>query len=234
MSENKIDDLFKSNDDYLADQPHRDFDPEAFWQQLRPELAPPKKKRAGWWWASAAAVGLAILATGAWWAHSDQQAPGVPVAHQPAVVRPEVPAPAKPVSEPSASPEKNDSESQVAKTDVAERRKPAAPSVEEKVPPLVEKSPGTTLPAPEVAQVAVTVPGSTPDPLAEQPAPPNPPAEPVKPKPKYRIVHLNEIQPRKQPTSESRPQVALRIGVKGTAASSPVEASLPLAIPINN
>ena len=68
MNENRTDKLFRDNSEYLADQPHGDFDPVAFWQQLQPELLNQNKTRKSsnvtlFGWQSVAAVLLFILLT---------------------------------------------------------------------------------------------------------------------------------------------------------------------------
>lgn len=228
----KIDDLFRANSDYLADQPHRDFDPEAFWQQLRPELAQPKRKVAGWWWASAAVLALALLMGALWWMQAGQIASGNVVAEKPAVSPPSPKTETVPLTEPLTPAKKEIRESQVA-LHKATRKPPIPPDVSKKIPELRKKSSARDFSIPEVVAREEEV-ASTESPLepANVPAPeiPTPKLE----KPRYRIVHLNEIQPQKEQKSQSRPQLALRVGVTGTSAPVVTEPKIQLAIPINN
>lgn len=231
MNENdKIDDLFRANSDYLADQPHRDFDREAFWQQLRPELAQPKRKIAGWWWASAAVVLLALLAGGVWWAQSERMESEKVIAKKPAEILPEQKVQTAQLSEPVLRLEEKLPENQVVikKTTIK-----VIPKSEKKTK-ASEPSVGTSLTLAPVstAYKAIVVNTSIPEPNEDKPVRETTSTKPDKPR--YRIVHLNEIQPQKEQKSQNRPQVALRIGVTGASAPRTVEPHISLAIPINN
>lgn len=74
MENNELDDLFRSNADYLADEPVRDFDKAAFWQQLQtglPKKAERQRALAAWWWAAASVLLVGVFG-GIWWMQSAQ------------------------------------------------------------------------------------------------------------------------------------------------------------------
>ncbi len=229
MNEDKIDDLFRSNGDYLADQPHRDFDPGAFWQQLRPELAQQKKKIAGRWWASAATITLALLAGGVWWTQSERVESGKNITQKSTGSASETTTEPTPPSASSLRPEEVISKSSLARK-TPEKKAPVQPDEEAKAAEILVKNPGGSYSLPETEETAVVA--ATSDPITEVPAAETPAAQPEKPR--YRIVHLNDIRPQKQLQSQNRPQVALRIGVSAASPPSPGTPGIQLSIPIKN
>lgn len=221
MKDDEIDDLFRRNADYLADEPARNFDKAAFWQQLQTEI--PKKADcqrvpAAWWWA-AASVLLAGICGGVWWMQSaGREAQNLAVQ--------KMALPKMLDSTPWAVSPQTDG-------DVAEglwggtsiRHRPRTTKVEplrgqfvekfdkienQEKPFLAQKETFgeklTNLPAPsEIAPTLVTV-ESLPEPSEVS-------TEATLEKPAYRVVHINEIRERKQQEAKARSRVSFRIGL---------------------
>ncbi|MBU1823068.1 MAG: hypothetical protein KKG00_16390 [Bacteroidetes bacterium] len=230
MNEDKIDDLFKSNADYLADQLHRDFDPEAFWQQLRPELAKPKRKVPAWWRASAAVVALALVAGGVWWGQSAEPA----VQTRMAVKVVPIPEPRETRTEVPVATDQPDRET-LAKVGTPKKSASASSIAQEIVVPGTSPNGSTNPPTllEEKVLAAAKVPVEE-NPAEERPDSLSTPAA-RSPKPRYRIVHRNELNRQKETETKARAQVVLRIGLPATGSGpSPAEPKNPLTISIPN
>ena len=242
MNDNELDYLFRSNADYLADQPPRDFDKDAFWQHLQtaiPRKAAPRKKSRVWGWA-AAAVLLAGMFGGVWWIASEneienqklaQQAEKTPVpknTERIARVPQEIP---NAVESKKSQPQSMSPQKEVSQEKGTPPRYPS-PSPEkaaQEVPlrsPLPEKEP-VSLAMKELARPD-TVKGVD-DPLPEVATPV------VSSKPTYRVVHINEIRERKQQEAKARTRMAFRIGLpSGTRITTQSDHEALLSIPIQN
>ncbi|WP_247237809.1 hypothetical protein [Telluribacter sp. SYSU D00476] len=230
MKEDNIDDLFRSNAEYLADQPHRDFNADLFWQQLQPELpkTTTRPKRVAWWyWATAAAVLLAVGISIDWWKEpatlrknagtivqqvpaQQQTAPGTEVPSH--VEAPATGAPSERMVT-QVQPEKSK------KVPGAESlTTPSAPAQEYRPePPLIA---ATSSPATEVPDSRES--DSLLNPVT------------AAPKPAYRIVHRNELMQQEKHESKARTQVVLRVGLPAAAESDLPSSRKPIAIPLFN
>lgn len=228
MKEDDIDDLFRSNAEYLADQPHREFNADLFWQQLQPEL--PKQttspRRVAWWyWATAAAVLLAVGIGANWWKESvairenqgtlveqvpaqQQTTPGTEVPSQVEAPTTEA-SPERVATQIKLQSPKKVLRSESLTTDPTPRQVPEAPLVVSTIPPAIEVQ--------EARQ-----PDSLPNPVT------------TAPKPAYRIVHRNELMQQEKHESKARTQVVLRIGLPAATESDQPSTPKPLAIPIPN
>ncbi|GAB3167135.1 hypothetical protein [Telluribacter humicola] len=229
MKEDNIDDLFRSNAEYLADQPHRDFNADLFWQQLRPELPQQatRPKRVAWWyWATAAAVLLAVGISIGWMRETvtpqedkETLVQQVPAQHQ-----------AAPDTEASTRSEVPTTEESPER--VATQVKPESP----KEVLTKESVPATPAPAQEYRPEAPLV-ASTPPALEEQVNEPSDPLQsttPAAPEPTYRIVHRNELMQQEKHENKARTQVVFRVGLPAATEPDQSSSRKPLAIPIFN
>ncbi|TDB63731.1 hypothetical protein [Arundinibacter roseus] len=227
MNENKPDKLFRDNAEYLADQPHGDFDPTAFWQQLQPELSKQNqpnntKKRSLFWWQSvAAAVLLILLAVGTYRAfRTENPAPLVAVKPEKIFVQ--------------KATEKNKATSNQYFT--AHKPQKAASNETKKSKMQIEILPAVKVPIPDVlppAELAVKTPDVESIKQEFQPEEPiltQPKSEPAE----LRIVHRNELRNQEKQQQKARTQVAIRLGFP--AAQQPSAPSggeqIPLKISI--
>lgn len=239
MNDNELDDLFRSNADYLADQPSRGFDKDAFWQQLQtvvPKKNDRRKKTLVWTWAAAVVLLTGTLG-GSWWLK--QQTGGIETSAQ------GTPSPIKAIPRSVETP---------AFEEIAQ----GAPSPTLSVPdvripsPIPDPDKGkqtsqmreqpsrqvplqSALPEKETATVAIQE-NSLPENAVEATAPLPKPVIPLTPKvPAYRVVHINEIRERKQQQAKARSRLAFRIGVpSGTRITTQPDYEAPLSISIQN
>lgn len=211
MRENKkdsLDDLFKSNSDYLANEPHPDFDPATFWKELRPELTQKKTRKVAWWWQAAAAAVVLLLGGLGWMQLTSTEVPQTAVKPNPTSL---VVA--------SAEAEKETYSPQPTSTEFA--KKPAKPEISvAKVTPQPPAVPVETTPESVAPQVELPT-GQEPDRVVQvaqrvetnketQEVSDEASKEPAKPT--YRIVHLNDLRKPKVQESQGRSRVAFRIG----------------------
>ncbi|HEV7347614.1 hypothetical protein [Telluribacter sp.] len=228
MKGNETDDLFRSNSDYLADQPHRDFNPEAFWQQLQPELPrqTTRKKKGAWWgWTTAATVVLATWLGLSWWMKAGESVGEKTMVEKvipPAdPLRPDLPVPAE---------EKPENYHPLAKTDLPKRENPKK-APEKEVPEV----PAPVLsPAGSVAEQTLAVVSTEEVPIIQNrnaDSLQKPTAQPAGPQ--YRIVHRNDLDRQQETETRARAQVVFRIGLPGSGPAS-TEIRNPLAISISN
>lgn len=229
MKENKndkLDNLFKSNSDYLANEPHPDFDPEAFWKVLQPELTQKKTRKVAWWWVAAAVV---VLLGGIGWLELTSpevlQTAGKPGSISPMVART---APEEVIIPPSpTSPEfveaLTQSDKHVAKATPQVAKAAARHRVVPEVPrePVVPEVKLSTGPEPDrTMQITQTVETSeAPEVMGEATGKPG--------KPTYRIVHLNELRKPKIQVSQGRARLAFQIG----ATAETMEPAVPTPTP---
>ncbi len=235
MKDDKIDDLFRRNADYLADEPVRGFDKDAFWQHLQTELpkkAERRRKPVAWWWA-AASVLLAGIFGGIWWMQSPKSEVKT-LAEQNTSAPQSVPYEA---SRPQAR--MAETKSQI----------PAGRSKIESAPSSRRQGSGKRSEVPNEIVYSETIPPETPPPAivadelpaAERPIPIilPPPIEVVNPvasqKPAYRVVHINEIRERKQQETKTRSRVAVRVGLPSASRITTQGDNKPLlTIPIQH
>lgn len=225
MKENKkdsLDELFKRNSDYLANEPHPDFDPEAFWKELRPELSQTKTRKVAWWWQAAAAAVVLLLGGIGWVQLTSTEVPQTAVK----------PNPSRPVVA-SAEPEKEAYSTQSTPKEFAEklakpeinvakaapRPVPAAEIIKESIAPEGE------LPTGREPDRIVQVPQSVETGNAIQEVAGEAIKKPAKPI--YRIVHLNELRKPKIQESQGRSRVAFRIGATADAFAPVVTTPTP-------
>ncbi len=226
MKDNELDDLFRHNADYLADEPPRDFDKDAFWQQLQTELpkkADHRKKLAAWWWA-AASVLLAGMLGGIWWMQSGgvekKLANKVEVKTSPEqIAEDSVPRMAitilhkkdnrSPISE-RGNPDKK----LLAKNEKVTLHSPL-PAIEEIKVQLIEM---TTTEKPLLLENETNFPEVI--------------APAISKKQVYRVVHINEIRQRKQQEAKARSRVAFQIGIPVPPEPEPYEGEFSLSISI--
>ncbi len=227
MNENKPDKLFRSNADYLADQPHGDFDPTAFWQQLQPELSKQNqpdntKKRSLFWWQSvAAAVLLTLLAVGTYRAFRTEN-PAPLVAENPE----------KLVVQKATEKEKVTNNQDF----TARKSQKSALNETKKSNKQIEILPAQTAPVPDLlptAELAVKTPDVEPIKQEFQPEesiPTQPKSEPTE----VRIVHRNELRNQEKQQQKARTQVAIRLGFPAAQQSAAPSGSeqIPLKISI--
>lgn len=225
MNDNELDDLFRSNADYLADQPPRDFDNDAFWQQM--QLAIPRKanrnKPRVWIWA--AAVLLAGMFGGGWWIQVQEKG----LKEQ------------KMVQKASNAPSMKDSEP-IAKVPQASTQpvpsKPSEIGIEKRTLLMPEKSVVPLhLPMPATEPVMVAIKEHSPAEVVVEVAKslPETTAPIVHEKTHYRVVHINEIRERKQQEAKARTRMAFRIGLPSiTPLTKQSDYEAPLSISIQN
>ncbi len=236
MNDNELDDLFRSNADYLADQPPRDFDKDAFWQQLQTAI-PPKndrpKKPLVWGWA--AAMLLAGIFGSVWWMQSE----GNGVENQKLAQKVENTPAMKSAERIARVPQKinhvvGNKKSQLSSPHISDTS--TEKSIAKRRERLVQEVPSnSTQPENEPIILAIKE-YSPPESVVEAP---NPQPELVTPavpeKPHYRVVHINEIRERKQQEAKARTRLAFRIGPpSGTRLTTQSDHSSPLSIPIQN
>ena len=225
MENNELDDLFRSNANYLADEPPRDFDKDAFWQQLNAELprkTASRKKPAAWWWA-AASVLLAGILGGIWWTQSaEPKAEKVANLDSTKVGN----LPDGPVRDSYVAGVQEDGglvseNSKAPKEILAKKEKHHVALPARSAPPELELVTAIKTPAAPLPVVENTLP--LPEVVA--PAPPE--------KTTYRVVHINEIRERKQQEAKARSRVAFRIGASEPPANlETTEDKFKLSIPI--
>lgn len=221
MENNELDDLFRSNSDYLGDEPPRDFDKEAFWQQLQAEFPKKTARRrapAAWRWA-AASVLLAGMIGAIWWMQLAEVGVEKKLAEK---------VGAETLPTPQITNATQDS------TNVASLRglnpSKVFPAIKTEVP-----IPRPTQPeAEQVAVKAIEI-----QPIKKLLSPENEPTLPeviaptISEKPVYRVVHINEIRQRKQQEAKARSRVTFRIGIPAPPPGpEPPEGKFLLSIPI--
>lgn len=244
MNDNELDDLFRRNADYLANEPPRDFDKVAFWQQLQTEL--PKKSQcpkapAAWWWA-AASVLLAGMLGGIWWMQSAELS-----------TKEELSGKAEVKTSPSpwsvSSQTRDDAvglwrhRPRIGKLTFSQKEKSHALTLErqEEGKYLLAKKEKleirSSLSDEErfAVEIVEKLPGENPLPIKSKPVLPDVVAPAIPEKPVYRMVHINEIRQRKQQEAKARSRVAFQIGIPvpppPIPESSADEFSLSISIP---
>ncbi|GHB85038.1 hypothetical protein [Persicitalea jodogahamensis] len=235
MKDEEIDDLFRRNADYLADEPVRGFDKDAFWQHLQTELPKKeerRKKPAAWWWA-AASVLLAGIFGGIWW----MQSPKLEVrtlAEQKTTTSRSVPYKAtRPQTRIAEATSQIPAQGSKIEPATSSRRHGSGRRSEMPGERVYKQTIPPETPSP--AMVAVELPA------AERPIPiilPTP-IEVVDPvaseKPAYRVVHINEIRERKQQEARSRSRLAVRVGLPSASQVTTQNDNKPLLnIPIQH
>ena len=257
MNDNELDDLFQSNADYLADQPPRDFDKDAFWQHMQPAIPQKtdRKKPRVWIW-TAAAVLMAGMFGGMWWIQSQESgledqklaktyqgtSPTYPVepSPEPVSVSPQIHVEGTPKQHRSRS----ENSEQIARVpqEITQSVSPqnSNSSVEKRIPRMPEK-PGQQVPlrslSPETEPVIIAIKEhSPPELIVESTKPLLEITTPIDPeKLHYRVVHINEIRERKQQEAKARTRMAFRIGVpSGTRLTTQSDREAPLSISIQN
>lgn len=228
MRENEIDDLFRSNAEYLADQPHGDFNTEAFWNQLRPELVSKSSARRriiGWRpWVAASLIALGGFV---WWLSEDMA-----LLPKQSVLADAISVKDKSTQEIHLAPKRivgkelpNDPVFHTPNfpTPLAERK--ASQVHKESMQADTTSSIADALATVHPDQF-VPVPDSMTSHLSENNAPAKPP---------HHIVHLNELRQKTQPRAQASTRMALRIGFgeSGITSKEP-QSSKPLSIPIQN
>ncbi len=216
MENNELDDLFRSNADYLGDEPPRGFDKEAFWQHLQAELPKKAERRqrlAAWWWA-AASVLLAGMLGGIWWVQLGDLVVERKLANKVEVKT----APKQTLTPWSVSPHIRDAVG----VGTSIRHRPRTLEKSHGLIPKGQKQSEKLLakkeevwsqpPIPSLDQVAsetveklLLLEGGLD--LTEVIAPT------VPERPEYRVVHINEIRERKQQEAKARARLAFRLGV---------------------
>ncbi|MBB5282237.1 hypothetical protein HNQ92_000358 [Rhabdobacter roseus] len=201
----ELDELFRGNARYLADQPPRGFDQEAVWQQLQTQL-PLRPRRRKWpiaWVAAAAVVALTVLVGGVWVLWPE---PGTLPVAQPQVPKyPASPAPSQvPVAPGTLAAATTKQHSQVPARQVPSAPEPKAEAI---VPPpsTPAEVPAGVAP-PEVAEVLAEAGSAEGTLVVKKPE-----------KPRFRVVHVNELRAPEVPQTPSRLHVAVRIGLPGPA-----------------
>lgn len=228
MRENEIDDLFRSNAEYLADQPHGDFSAEAFWNQLRPELVSKSSARRriiGWRpWAAASLIALGGFV---WWLSEDMASlPTQSVSADAISVRD------KSTQEIHSVPKRIVGK-ELPNDPVLHNTNSPIPLAERKAPQVHEES----MQADTTSSIADALATVYPDQLipvsdsmtfhlSENKAPAKLP---------HRVIHLNELRQKTQPRAQASTRMALRIGFgeSGITSKEP-QSSKPLSIPIQN
>lgn len=236
MNDNELDDLFRSNADYLADQPPRDFDKDAFWQQLQtaiPKKNDSRKKQFVWGWA--AAMLLAGIFGGVWWMQSEENG----VENQKLAQKVENTPAMKNAERIARVPQEinhvvGNKKSQPSSPQISDTR--GEKSIVERREKLVQEVPSNST-RPENEPIILAIKENPPPESVVEAS--NPQPEPVIPavpeKPHYRVVHINEIRERKQQEAKARTRLAFRVGLpSGTRLTTQSDHSSPLSIPIQN
>jgi|GEM_PF-1439425 hypothetical protein len=230
MKENKkdtLDNLFKSNSDYLGKEPHPDFNPEAFWKELRPELTQEKTRKVAWWWQAAAAAVVLFLGGIGWTQLTSPEVPQTAVNQSttgPVVAGAKPGKKANPIQPTSMELPENIATSQrnVAKVSPRPQTAPVVKNVEESTAIQIElpagKETDRTVQVPQVVGTSTLIQEFTSEAI-EKPT-----------KPKYRIVHLNELRKPKVKESHGRSRVAFRIGAAAEASAPVVTTPTPRII----
>lgn len=231
MKDKELDDLFRRNADYLADELPRDFDKDAFWQQLQTELpkkADRREKRAAWWWAAASVLLVGMLG-GIWWMRSAELGTKKELAGKVVKTSPKqtaedlVPETAISISHQEDNPnpisgKQKTRKNLLAKKEIAPLPPPSLSAMEEIALQPIENSP-------------------TENPLSikNEPALPEMVAPAIPENPVYRVVHINEIRQRKQQQAKEQSRVAFRIGLPSGSQVTTLSDNKPLlSIPIQH
>ena len=228
MNDNELDDLFRSNADYLADQPPRDFDKDAFWQHMQPAIPQKtdRKKPRVWIWA-AAAVLMAGMFGGMWWMQSQEDG-----LEDQKLTQKSLKVPAMKNSEPIAKVPQEIKQSVSPQNLNSSVEKRPLQTYEKPVQQVPLRSP-----SPETEPVIVAIKEhSPPELIVESTKPLLEITTPIDPeKLHYRVVHINEIRERKQQEAKARTRMAFRIGVpSGTRLTTQSDREAPLSISIQN
>jgi len=222
MKDKELDGLFRRNADYLADEPPRDFDKDAFWQQLQTELpkkAQHRKTLVAWWWA-AASVLLAGMCGGIWWMQSAELGKKEELTGKVEVKTSQTPQTVQILRDfTNVAPLRGLKSNKVllAKKEVPISR-PIQPESNRIVVKAIEIQPKENLllleNEPDLPEVV-------------------PPTIPVKPV--YRVVHINQIRQRKQQEAKARSRVAFKLSLSsGSRVTAPSDNSPLLNIPIQH
>ena len=226
MNDNELDDLFQSNADYLADQPPRDFDKEAFWQHMQtalPSKVGRRKKTRVWGWA-AAAVLLAGIFGGIGWVQMNN---GV---DNPKSAQKSEPVPAIKNAEPIAKVPPAITQSRfVSPTHEGKR----SPRLREKIMQKVPIHAEILSIEPETLAIREY---SNPESLRKDTHSLPEIVIPITPeKPHQRVVHINEIRAQQQQETKARTRMAFRVGLpSGSRLTTQSDRPSPLSIPIQN
>lgn len=243
MKDKELDDLFRRNADYLANEPPRDFDKVAFWQQLQTEL-PKKSQRpkapAAWWWA-AASVLLAGMLGSFWWMQSAELGTKKELAG-----KVEVKTSPTPWSVPYGTPPqtRDDEEKLIGRAEeglLLKKEEVLSQKTKKQGKMLLTKkeNPSPHSPLPETEKIAVEtaekLPIEKPLLLENEPVLPEVIAPSIPEKTVYRVVHINEIRERKQQEARSRSRLAVRIGLPSGSRLTTQDDNKPLLnIPIQH
>ena len=247
MNDNELDDLFRSNADYLADQPPRDFDKDAFWRHMQPAISQKTERKNPRVWLWAAAVLLAGIFGGIWWIKSEEKG-----LEDQNLAKTTQGTPAKQTAGPgSVSPQTRvegtstqhgsrlKNSEQIARVPKEITRSVSPQTLDISVgkrTSLIRGKPVQQVPLryplPET-EIVATKEYSPPQSAVEVTKEITTPATPEKPH--YRVVHINEIRERKQQEARTRTRMAFRIGLpSGTRMTTQSEHEAPLSIPIQN
>ncbi len=240
MKDEEMDDLFRRNADYLADEPPRDFDKDAFWQQLQTELPKKtdrRKKGAAWWWV-AASVLLAGMVGGIWWMQSAELG-----AEKQLSGKAEVKTSPTPWSVSSQT--RDDEEKPIGKAEeglLPEKEEGLSQKTEKPGKRLLTKkanTPSRPSPLSETERIALDMveksSAAKPLPLENEPDLPEVVAPAIPEKPDYRVVHINEIRQRKQQEAKARSRMVFRIGFpSGSRLTAPSDNEPLLTIPMQH
>ena len=231
MKDNELDNLFRRNADYLADEPPRDFDKTAFWQQLQTELPKKtnsRKKTTVWWWA-AASVLLAGMLGRIWWMQLTKSGGERELAAKVEMKKSPEQTPENLVLEtPISIFHEGDRRNQITKKQNPGKK--LLPKKEE----LATHSSLATIEEMAVQTIRIP-PAENPRLLKSEPALPEIVAPAIPEKPVYRVVHINEIRERKQQEAKARTRVAVRIGFpSGSRVTTQTNNNPLLNIPIQH
>lgn len=223
MKDKELDDLFRRNADYLADEPPRDFDKDAFWQQLQTELpkqADRQKRPVAWWWAAASAL-LAGMLGAIWWMQSAELG-----AEKELAGKVEVKTTQTPRTRPRIGNATSDS-TNAAPLRGLQPSKLLAKKQNVMPRPIQPESNRIVVKAIEIQPKENLLP------LENEPDLPEvvPPTIPIKPV--YRVVHINEIRQRKQQEAKAQSRMTFRLGIPAPPSGpEPPEGQFKLSIPI--